>query len=274
MARSTSLPTFSADMVDADTLYKNERHITGVVIYDGPSLIDGAPIVAIATAGSKNRKTGGMVQTWILRADVQPTLAVKCHMDGSICGTREFRCPHAGDEETGEGRSCYVTVVNAPNSVWKTYKRGRYPHVSPHLAGLFFGGRAIRLGAYGDPMAVPADVWVKLTVNAAKVTGYTHQWANPNLNGAAYRTLVMASCDSPGDYIRALSAGFRAFRVRHEGDPLLPREIVCPASDEGGHRTTCDRCGLCNGTRTAPKAANPCIIVHGTLAANFTRKAA
>ena len=38
----------------------------GVVLYDGPSRIDGAPIVAIAcriTQASENEKTGAMVQT-------------------------------------------------------------------------------------------------------------------------------------------------------------------------------------------------------------------
>ena len=37
------------------------------VIYDGPSRIDGSPIVVIAQVGTGNRKTGaGMAQTWIV----------------------------------------------------------------------------------------------------------------------------------------------------------------------------------------------------------------
>lgn len=36
------------------------------IIYRGPSLIDGQPIVAIAIAKSRNTKTGDMVQTYIL----------------------------------------------------------------------------------------------------------------------------------------------------------------------------------------------------------------
>jgi hypothetical protein len=43
-----------------------------IVLYRGPSLLDGSPIVAIATIGSTNVKTGPMVQTWILRADMNP----------------------------------------------------------------------------------------------------------------------------------------------------------------------------------------------------------
>ena len=42
----------------------------GFIIYDGPSMLDGEPIVAIATMKTSNRKTGEMVQVWILRSDV------------------------------------------------------------------------------------------------------------------------------------------------------------------------------------------------------------
>ena len=48
------------------------RKPRGLVLYEGPSEIDGKPIVCIATLDSRNRKTGNMVQTWILRQDVSP----------------------------------------------------------------------------------------------------------------------------------------------------------------------------------------------------------
>ena len=47
----------------------------GVVIYDGPSLIDGKPILCILTVlirKSKNPKTVNMLQTWIVRKDIHP----------------------------------------------------------------------------------------------------------------------------------------------------------------------------------------------------------
>lgn len=47
----------------------------GFVLYEGPSVLDGAPIVAIATMSTKNAKTGAMVQTWILRANMAPLAA-------------------------------------------------------------------------------------------------------------------------------------------------------------------------------------------------------
>ena len=68
----------------------------GYVIYDGPSAWDGKRIVVIVTgirSKSANRKTGGMVQTYIIRPDVSPLAAVyESEADASICGD----CPHRG----------------------------------------------------------------------------------------------------------------------------------------------------------------------------------
>ena len=90
----------------------------GLVIYRGPSILDGSPIVVIATglgSGSSNRKTGALVQTWILREDVSPIKAIQNGSDVSICGA----CPHRGRIEDGRnvGRSCYVNVGQAPLNV-------------------------------------------------------------------------------------------------------------------------------------------------------------
>ena len=47
------------------------------IIYKGPSLLDGKPIVAIATYSNRNTKTGHVVQTYILRSDINPLEASK-----------------------------------------------------------------------------------------------------------------------------------------------------------------------------------------------------
>lgn len=230
----------------------------GVVLYEGPSQIDGAPIVMIATGlvgGSGNAKTGaGLIQTWILRADVSPTAAVNSGADASICGN----CPHRGTIEDGRnvGRSCYVTVFQAPLSVWNAYKRGSYPKAQ----GGEFQGRGVRLGSYGDPAAVPFHVWQAALAGASYWTGYTHQWARfPEF--AAY---CMASADSLADRAAAKLLGFRTFRVT--ADRTLAdrqaREIVCPASAEAGFKTTCDACRACGGL-TAKAKADVVIAVHG-----------
>ena len=50
----------------------------GFILYRGPSLLDGSPIVVVATMASSNRKTGltgkkNMVQVWILADAVSYT---------------------------------------------------------------------------------------------------------------------------------------------------------------------------------------------------------
>lgn len=50
--------------------------MAGFVFYDGPSSIDGAPIIGVAVLKSENGKTGNMVQTYILRADMAPLSAI------------------------------------------------------------------------------------------------------------------------------------------------------------------------------------------------------
>jgi len=47
-------------------------------------------------------------------------------------------------------------------------------------------------------------------------------------------------------------------------DVVLSGEILCPASEEAGKRTTCDKCGLCAGLTR--KAKDIMIPVHGSKA--------
>ena len=80
----------------------------GIILYKGPSRFDGAGIVCIAIglkSRSRNRKTGRMLQTYILREDVSPVLAVKMGLDASIC----HDCAARGNG-TGKGRWCYVNL--------------------------------------------------------------------------------------------------------------------------------------------------------------------
>lgn len=237
---------------------------TGYVIYRGPSQLDGAPIVAIALTHSSNRKTGDMVQTYIMRADVAPIAALKSGADASICGD----CKH----RPILGGACYVRVDQGPTVVFKAFLRGNYPDAngSAHIAALG-AGRMVRLGTYGDPMAVPAHVWETLTFQASGRTGYTHQWRNAAVAGdqrASVTSLCMASVDDPAEAQEARAAGLRYFRIRTADEPMGAREFVCPASDEAGKRRTCDTCGACNGSEK-PTAGSPVIIVHGVKARRY-----
>jgi hypothetical protein len=212
------------------------------VIYEGPSQLDGAPLVVIATDSSKNRKTGNMVQTWIMRADLTPVEAIKKGDDRSVCG----ECPH----RPAVRGSCYVVVAKAPFSVWKAYKRGRYPQATTAGARKAIGaGRMVRLGAYGDPAAVPVNVWEELAAEAIGVTGYTHHWQEMGESdkASAYQRICMASCDSPAERAAAKAAGWRTFRTRESDEAIEAGEIICPGGREGGRRLTCETCGNCNG---------------------------
>jgi hypothetical protein len=227
---------------------------TGAIFYRGPSLLTGEPIVGALTGlegGSMNPKTGPMVQAWILRADRAPMDAVRDGSDDAICGP----CALRGDGAAG--RRCYVTVWLGPHNVWKAM--ARYHEASWADAQALVEGRAVRLGAYGDPAAIPFEVWWALLATAAGWVGYTHQWKTCD---DRFRTLLMASVDTEAEFFDAGLRGWRTFRVRRPDAPLITgAEFVCPASDEAGHRTTCQRCQLCRGTSSPARSV--AIMAHG-----------
>ena len=228
----------------------------GLILWEGPSRIDGAPIVvlAIGLEASTNSKTGNMLQTYILRQDVSPMDAINNGEDVSICGD----CTHRGTSKT---RTCYVNIGQGPLAVWGAYQRGRYAYASDIASvGAL---RVVRLGTYGDPAAVPVSVWDALVSRAVAHTGYTHQWRGI---GAGYKHLCMASADSVRDMRDAHATGWRTFRVvTHANTVQRFRrfESVCPASAEAGFKLTCDACQACNGTATN-RRASVVIRAHGS----------
>ena len=243
-----------------------------MIIYNGPSLIDGAPIVVIAIAKkSKNAKTGPMVQTYILRADIDPRDASKTGADYSICGA----CPHRGTptddpaRKLAKNRACYVTIGQGPLIVWRAFHRGAYGVAADADAIANIGAaRMVRLGTYGDPSAVPSHVWRALLSRAVGHTGYSHQRA---MLGADFAPdLVMVSADSRADARDAWRDGARTFRIipradwKARGRDTLEkgREVLCPASAEAGFRSTCADCGLCAGT-SSKSARSVAIVAHG-----------
>jgi hypothetical protein len=236
---------------------------SGYILYKGPSLLDGNPIVVIATTRSENRKTGDMVQTWILREDISPVEASKQSADASICGD----CKH----RWSLGGACYVNIGQGPGSIYRAYKRGNYPdstQAADPLAAIAMHGfkRKVRLGAYGDPAAVPAAVWQALTRYADGHTGYTHQWRTTTQAGL--QSLCMASVDNDEEYREAQSLGWRTFRVRCQDDPLNAREFECVADTKG---TSCADCLACDGAQRGNKQASVSIVVHGSLKSRFRK---
>jgi hypothetical protein len=232
------------------------------IFYQGPSMLDGAPIVGIAVLRSKNGKTGDMVQTYIIRADQSPLEALASGDDVSICGD----CQHRGDRSTGRVRTCYVDVAKSVSSVYRAFTNGSYDTVEPADGAARLAGRMVRLGAYGDPTAIPVHVWLALLADAAGHTGYTHQWRAPL--AVDFSPIVMASADSPTDRDEARAAGWRTFTVRTADQPLAAREIICPASPEGGDRLQCIDCGACDGA-DRPGKVSIAIVVHGAMSRHF-----
>ena len=218
----------------------------GAVVWRGPSILDGAPLVVIASGlgprGMANSKTGDVVQTWILRSDVSPPEATQSGQDDSICG----ECKHRGGPF--KKRTCYVHL-GMVGHLWKTFEAGGYPEL-PDLSfarAALFASRVVRLGSYGDPAFVPDELWEPAFRYSRGWIGYTHQWRErPDL-----RRFLMASVDSPREAEEARDLGMRYFRVSRYGEPYVlgKNEIACPATPEAGKRTTCEKCRLCDGAR-------------------------
>lgn len=237
------------------------------IIWQGPSELDSAPVVLIAVGfatASTNAKTGAMIQTYILRQDSDPVASVHSGADSAICG----QCPHRGQVEEGRnhGRTCYVQVGQAAYTVWHAYRRGSYP-VAENPAELL-AGRAVRMGSYGDPAAVPLSVWTQCMSRVRTHTGYTHQWMHSKFSG--FREYCMASVDSEDQARQALAQGWRYYRVGAPGDLARVRgqESLCPASKEAGAVLNCEQCGACGGLRS-PNQGSIYIPGHGNAAVKF-----
>lgn len=226
------------------------------VFYRGPSVLTGDPIVGVITGltwKTANAKTGHVLQTWILRADRQPMDAVRQNLDDAICGDCQLR------GRDGLDRRCYVAPWLAPNNVFRTLRADRYRELSWPDLHAATRGRSLRLGAYGDPAAIPFEIWQVLLATASGWVGYTHQWRRCDRR---FQRIVMASVDSAAEFAEAQAAGWRTFRVLTDTDSLLvDKECVCPASNEAGHRTTCERCQLCRGTNRPARSI--AIRAHG-----------
>ena len=218
------------------------------IIYKGPSLLDGQPIVVIATYSNRNTKTGHVVQTYILRSDINPLEASKTGADFSICGN----CPMRGEPTTdpnrkiAKGRKCYVNLGQGVLIVFKSFLRGVYKEGDPAEMGR---GRFVRVGTYGDPAAVPQRVWELLLSDADGFTAYTHQrpW-RPEI--------AMQSVDSHAQALAHWEVGNRTFRVIADiGQIDHANEVLCPASKEMGRRVQCAECRLCAGFKQAKSIA-------------------
>jgi hypothetical protein len=256
-----------------------EKKPLGVILYQGLSNLDGQNIIVVATNvfgnKSNNEKIGDMIPIWILKRDISPLMSTTkeartstYYSDSTVCGD----CKH---RDLG---SCYVTLFHGPDQVYRAFHEQRYVSYDFDKMKELFRDKKVRIGAYGDPAAVPMFVWDEVCGLAKNYTGYTHQWNNKKLSPNYLDNLKkynMASCDTVSEQITASKMGWRTFRIRlpkidkvlksnnlTKQTVILDDEMVCPASVEGGRISSCDKCGACSGTKHG-KLKNVCIVIHG-----------
>ena len=239
-----------------DTYSVFDSHFIGMEIYRGPSMLDGQPIVVLATWFSCNVKTGPMIQISILNDNGQsPVENNKSHNDVSVCGN----CPHRVNG------TCYVAIFHGPRAAWQAWQNGRYAKWNGDARD--FIGREIRWGMYGDPALIPEDIVAMLCDASDGWTGYTHQWRQEWASFA--KAYFQASCDSVEDQSDAAADGWGTFTVLPVGydrSNLTVKNSVCPASINDNIQ--CINCLHCNGAcnRTMHKV----IPAHGKSAARVT----
>lgn len=232
-------------------LYRPLPH--NLKIYDGPSALNGERIFVIATASNSNRKIGKMVQLWIIPAE-SPIEAVRSGRDAAVCGD----CVHRGDGH-GKQRTCYVEWWRSVANIWQGHIHAE--HVDPFQFARITAGLQLRIGAYGDPMAVPVDVWEPMLLTAGGWTAYTHQWKKVGFDRGAWKSWCMASVDSEAEQREAVARGWRTFRVRAVHGPFdTYKEVICPHESTDGV-VQCDDCSLCRGTSRSAKSI--VVTVHG-----------
>ena len=257
--------------------------MSAIVLYRGPSQINGSEIVVLATLDSKNRKTGAMIQTWILPVE-GPLQASKDGTDDSVCGQCPrrrslLRFPELAAAIGKVYGDCYVRLDAAPHSAWKKWIRDGSPDVNwdHHVIALQREARdhGLRLGAYGDPAAVPAEVWQNLisALQPTAITGYTHQWREEH--ASEFRTIVMASADTAQDASQAIEAGWRYFAAVPTAEDAagLPNAIQCLSDAKG---TSCEDCGICDGSRKdrAKQPTSVWIAEHGPMSSAKSKRSA
>ena len=264
-----------------------------LILYDGPSAIDGAPVVAILTGlvnASRNTGTGDMLQIYIIRSDMMPEAARHTGADAAMCGACPMRgrvvslqlardiaakllakqraqlrkriktAQDKGQDTINIERACYVIVSQAPTIIFKAYKRGLYRYATPDEAVKYVSGRALRIGAYGDSAALPVGIVEPLAAVAETVTNYTHSGCYNMSRAKQLARFTMLSADNLKQAERYWQAGARTFRVSSDWQLVDGVRRVNDIADGENQcpktiskRVTCQGCGVCDGLKRGIK---------------------
>ena len=214
--------------------------------WQGPSTIDGKEVMAVVSCEkrpSKNDKTGDMVQVAFFSTAEKPvTAAHKTGDDESVCGSCPLR-PLVWTKEVSD-KPCYVSVH------WKASQWNAAMALKEDLEAAkgVMTVKPVRFGEYGNMSSIPRAVARQLLESADKWTLYEHEWMKPE--NQWLKEFAMASVHSEHQAITAQRMGWRTFRNREEGEPLLDTECGCPFET---HKVQCKDCLLCDGKRKGPK---------------------
>lgn len=204
---------------------------SSVTIWEGASLFDGSPIKVVMSAYTKdsnNDKTGPMIQVYILPSDEKPNDVYKAK-GSAVCGSCKYN-----------GSGCYVNWSRL-TPIWKASKKNK---ISLEIASWLCSQLRVRIGAAGDPAAVPTEVWAQLLKNADGWTGYTHAWESCDPELIKY---FMASCDSKKEVYHAQNIGWNVFYVHDNDMDIKVDSIPCSADGIMKH---CFSCMMCHGRRS------------------------
>ena len=178
---------------------------------------------------------------------IVPTEAAKRGFDKGICGDCPLKLSQTG--------SCYVNMLPV-NNIYRKYATGSYPKFSANEIEVVKRYQyPIRIGSYGDPTAVPFDVWEPIISASGRYTGYTHQFHKCD---SRWKQYLMASVQSESEARIAQSQGWRSFRIIAPDAPLSENEILCSHTQDD--RIQCETCLLCDGASSKPNIADR---VHG-----------
>src|SRR5690606_29308145 len=116
--------------------------------------------------------------------------------------------------------------------------------------------------------AVPVYIWESLIAKAKGHTGYSHHAKMTAPLNEFRSDLYMYSADTEQEAQALWKQGIRTFRLVKSMKDIHPeQEILCPAHELAGRRTTCVNCGLFGGSKVDAK--NIANIVHGLGARHF-----
>lgn len=222
--------------------YDLRDYIIGLVMF---ILSENKKTVLIATASSKNKKTGSGIQIWILDATMHP---IDSRRTGHDAVNQCKGCSFAS------GNGCYVTPLPI-SAIWRAWKAGVYSKLiygTKDWNEFFDGAEFVRLGAYGNPSLIPLRMVKDIGKRAKNITGYFHDWhIMPPSKAKAYGEYLMASCEKD-NWEKAQAIGLRTFTVCEKPEDSKVFGIECIA-DVTNKRIQCKDCGLCDGNRRKDK---------------------